>query len=184
MRPIWKSRSASGNGETPRYWPRLCAYRPFCGVDFSPLGMQADHGRETFKARSELCRFLAQGKGFIVAAESLKDCRTLAIGGFRIQREPLGTIEVAQGIVKPVEAGARSRACDPSRCVAGRVAYKLLRDLLCPLVIGNAPKDQPAQGDQLDETYSNFHGGATNPDLRFEGVNLRAKILQSNRAVG
>ena len=67
---------------------------PFCGFDFASLGMQADHGREIFKARPALCGFLAQGKGFIVAAESLEDCRPLAVDCFSIEREPLGTIEV------------------------------------------------------------------------------------------
>ena len=103
--------------------------------------MQADQGREIFKARLALCGFLAQGKGFIVAAESLEDCRPLAIGRFSIEREPLGTIEVGQSIVKPVEAGSRSRACEQSPCVAGRIAHELFRDLLCPLIIGNAAED-------------------------------------------
>ena len=143
--------------------------------------MQADQGRDIFKACPARGGFLAQGKSFIVAAESLEDCRPLAIGRFGIEREPLGTIDVGQSIVKPMEAGARSGAGDESLCVGRRVAHELVGDLLCPFVIGNAADDQPAQHDQLDQTRSRFDGGATKPDLRLQGVDLGAEIAQSNR---
>ena len=56
--------------------------------------MQTDKGRDIFKARSARDTFLTQGKGFIVAANGLEDCRSLAIGRFGIERELLRTIQV------------------------------------------------------------------------------------------
>ena len=73
---------------------------PFRGLDFAALGMQADEGRDVFKAFPARNGFLTQGKGFIVAADSLENCRPLAIGCFRIEREPLGAIHVGQSIVQ------------------------------------------------------------------------------------
>ena len=146
--------------------------------------MQADKGRDVFKALPVGCGFLAQGKGFIVAAEGLEDRRPLAIGRLGIERELLGAIDVGQGIVKPMEARACSRACEQSLCIGGRVAHELPGDLFRPLVIGNAADDQPAQHDQLDETRSRFDRGVTKPDLRLQGIDLGAEIQQSNAAVG
>ena len=76
--------------------------------------MQADQGRDIFKGLTTLCDVFAQGKGFIVAAETLENCCPLAIECFVVERESLRVIEVGQSIVKTVEGGARSRACDQS----------------------------------------------------------------------
>jgi hypothetical protein len=72
--------------------------------------MQPHQGSEIFKARLALCGFISQDIGFIVAAESLENCRPLAIRGFDIERKPLGPIDVGQGIVKSMKAGVCSRA--------------------------------------------------------------------------
>src|SRR5258708_14624654 len=83
-----------------------------------------------------------------------------------------------------MEDGPGPRTCDKSRSVSGRVAHELLRDLLCPLVIGNLAEDEPAKRDQLDETNSTFNGGVTKPDVRFQTVDLRPEIQQRNCSVG
>ena len=72
-------------GETPRYRHAAFLVLPFCCLNFAALGMQPDQGCEMFKARSALCGFLSQDKGFIVAAEGLEDCRPLTIGRFGIE---------------------------------------------------------------------------------------------------
>ena len=100
--------------------------------------MQADKGRDVFKARPARCGFLTQGKGFIVAAEGLEDCRPLAIGRLGIEREPLGAIDVGQSIVKLMEDAARPSTGEKCLCVGGRVAHELLGNLLRHDVIGNA----------------------------------------------
>ena len=73
-----------------------------------------------------------------------------------------------------MEGGACSGPGDESPCVGGRIAHELLRNLLCPDVIGNAADDQGAQRDQLDKTRSRSDRGATKPDLRLQGVDLCA----------
>src|SRR5258705_5573145 len=84
---------------------------------------------------------------------------------------------------KPMEDGPGPGTCDTSRSISGRVAHELLRDLLCPLVIGNVAEDEPAKRDQLDETNSPFNGGVTTPYVRFQTVDLRLEIEQRNRPV-
>ena len=157
---------------------------PLCCVDLAALRVQADERRDVLEARPPGCRFVAQGKRFIVATEGLKDCRPLAIDRFDIEREPLGTIEVGQSIVESMEDGSRSRAGDPSRCVGGRIAHELFRDFLCPVVVGDVAEDQPTQRDQLDETGSSLNRGVRKPDLELQGVDLSVEIQQGNRAVG
>jgi hypothetical protein len=145
--------------------------------------MESDQGGDILKTRPTVCRFLAYGKGFIVAAEGLEDGGAIAIRGIGVERELLGTLEVIQGIRKPMEDGPGPRTCDESCSVSGRVAHELLGDLLGPLVIGNAAEDEPAKRDQLDETNATFDGGATQPDIRLQTVDLRPEIPQRNRAI-
>ncbi len=76
-----------------------------------------------------------------------------------------------------------SRTCDKSNPVSGRVAYELLRDLVCPLIIGDVTEDEPAKRDQLDQTNSTFNGSVTEPDVRLQTVDLRLEIQQRNRPI-
>src|SRR5260370_37100815 len=76
-----------------------------------------------------------------------------------------------------------SRTCDKSNPVSGRVAYELVRDLVCPLIIGDVTEDEPAKRDQLDQTNSTFNGSVTEPDVRLQTVDLRLEIQQRNRPI-
>ena len=106
-----------------------------------------------FKACPALRGFFSQNKGFVVAAEGLENRRPFAIGRFGIEREFLGALNVGQGVIKSMKASVRSRACQKGFRVRGNVANELFRDFVCPVVICNAADDQPAQRDQLGETW-------------------------------
>src|SRR5882672_4445608 len=73
-----------------------------------------------------------------------------------------------------------SRTCDKSGPVSGCVAYELFSHLVCPLIIGDVAKDEPAKRDQLDQTNSTFNGGVTEPDFGLQTVDLRLEIHQRN----
>src|SRR5438132_537129 len=112
--------------------------------------MKPDQGRDIFKAPPAVCGFLAQSRGFIVAAEALEDCGTLAIRDFGIERKSLGTIQVAQSICKSMEDRPGPRSPDKSHSVGGLVAHESLGNLLCPLVVGDVAQDEPAKREQVN----------------------------------
>jgi len=82
-----------------------------------------------------------------------------ARGVFRIAQERLGAIDGGQSIVKLVEAGARSSACEKSLCIAGLIAHQLLGELFRPLVVGNAADDHRAQQARFGEPRARFDRG-------------------------
>jgi hypothetical protein len=155
---------------------------PFGCVNFAAIGMESNQGRGIFKTGPTVCRFLAYGKGFIVATERLEDCRALAICDVGVDQESIGTIDVLESIGEQMEAAPGARTCDKRDSLGGD-ADELLRHLCCLLVIGNAAEDEPAKRDQLDEANSTFNGGVTAADVRLQAIDLRPKIRQRNRPV-
>src|SRR5258706_8258935 len=111
---------------------------PFGCVDFTALGMESNQCCGILKTRPKVCRFLAYGKGFIVATEGLEDGRALAICDVGVEQESIGMIDILQSIDKQMEAGPGARTCDKRHALRGRAAHELLRHLCCLLVIGNA----------------------------------------------
>ena len=95
----------------------------------------------------------------LVCCSYLRAGRPRARGFFRIAQERLGAIDGGQSIVKLVEAGARSSACEKSLCIAGLIAHQLLGELFRPLVVGNAADDHRAQQARFGEPRARFDRG-------------------------
>src|SRR4051812_37077257 len=82
-----------------------------------------------------------------------------------------------------MEDGPGPRTREKSRSVSCRVAHDLLRNLSCPLVVGNVAKDEPTKRDQLDEPNAPLNGSMAKPDVWLQTVDLRPQIQHRNRPV-
>ena len=76
-----------------------------------------------------------------------------------------------------------SRSCDEGRSIGRLVLHQPLRILLGQFVVGDKPKNFPAQRDQLDERDLSINGWIAERDLRSLGVDLGLEIAQGNHTV-
>jgi hypothetical protein len=106
-------------------------------------------------------------------------------------------VEVGQGVGEAVEGRPRPGPGQQSRPVTARpvaaslntarpvTAYQSLGEFSCPLVVGDAAQDLPAQGEQVDQGEPVRRRSARRPQgARREPVDLRVQVDHGDRPAG
>src|SRR6516164_6643462 len=116
-----------------------------CRVGFAAVGPQAGQGANLFKLPAATGGLLIRRQGFVVTPERLQDCCTLVLCAGILRRNPIGAIKVVERLAETMEYRAGACARHVGGGVGDRVADQAIGELCSPLVIADAPEDEPAK---------------------------------------
>src|SRR5262249_42757631 len=122
-----------------------------CRVGFIAVGPQTGQRGSLFKIPPAIARAFVRNERFIEAPERLQDDGALLIYCGIFGREPLGAVEIVQRLGKAMEYRAGPCARQVSSRVRDGSVNLAIGQACSPLIIADAPEDEPAKNEQVDQ---------------------------------